>query len=305
VTYPPSGQPWNGQPEHNQPQYGGYSGGNPTPPLSGPPYSGYETGGYPQESYTTEPPMSGQPYQQQPAYGAPAYDPYQQGYQQQQPPSFVPPTPPRRNRGGMLALVIGGIVVLVLLVGLGTALALRSGNDEPEAKPTNGPATSASAEASPTPDEGAEYPARIDLPQTVAGLTKVDNPTLNQTANETAQQIKTATNADSAVAAYYAPSGDLTKAVGLVGATGRITDPEGELDDAFTGELAATGVQDVDAGPLGGTMRCGTTANGGQALTVCGWADGGSLMLGIFINRSQSDSAALLRQIRGVILKRG
>lgn len=317
MTYPPSGQPWNGQPEQNQPQYGGYSGGNPTPPLSGPPYSGYETGGYPQqESYTTEPPMSGQPYQGQqpydPNYGAPqqpGYDPHYaaqppgyQGYQQQAP-SFVPPTPPSRGRGGMLALVIGGIVVLVLLVGLGTALALRSNDDDdPVVSPTNGPASSS---ASPTPTEAAEYPARIDLPQTVAGLTKVDNPTLNQTANETAQEIKTATNADSAVAAYYAPSADLTKAVGLVGATGRITDPEGELDDAFTGELAATGVEDVDAGPLGGTMRCGTTANGGQALTVCGWADGGSLMLGIFINRSQSESATLFRQIRGEILKRG
>lgn len=311
MTYPPSGQPWNGQPEQNQPQYGGYSGGSPTPPLSGPPYSGYETGGYsPQESYTTEPPMSGQPYQGQPQYGSnygapqqPAYGAQPPGYPAyQQTPSFVPPTPPRRNRGGMIALVVGGIVALLLLVGIGTALALRSDEDDPVVSPTNGPA---STTASPTPTEAAEYPARIDLPQTVAGLTKVDNPQLNQTANQTAQQIKTATNADSAVAAYYAPSGDLTKAVGLVGATGRIADPEGELDDAFTGELAATGVQDVDAGPLGGTMRCGTTANGGQALTVCGWADGGSLMLGIFINRSQSESATLFRQIRGEILKRG
>jgi hypothetical protein len=322
VTYPPSGQPWNGQPEQNQPQYGGYSGGAPTPPLSGPPYSGYETGGYPQqESYTTEPPMSGQPYQGQqpydPNYGAPqqpGYDPnygaQQHGYQgyapPQQAPSFVTPPQPSRGRGGMLALVIGGIVLLLVLVGVGTALALRSGDeDDPVVSPTTGPNASASAEASPTPTEAAEYPARIDLPQTIAGLTKVDDPTLNQTANETAQQIKTATNADSAVAAYYAPSGDLTKAVGLVGATGRITDPEGELEDAFSGELSVTGVQEVDAGPLGGTMQCGTTASGGQALTVCGWADGGSLMLGIFINRSQTESASLFRQIRGAVLKRG
>ncbi len=305
MTYPPSGQPWNGQPEQNQPQYGGYSGGSPTPPLSGPPYTGYETGGYPQqESYTTEPPMSGQPYQhQQPGYGyaAPSYGaPPPPHYQQT--PSFVTPAPPSRNRGGMLALVIGGIVILLVLVGVGTALALRSGDDDdPVVSPTNGP----SASSSPSPTEAGEYPARIDLPQTVAGLTKVDDPTLNKTANETAQQIKTATDADSAVAAYYAPGGDLTKAVGLVGATGRITDPEGELEDAFSGELGVTGVEDVDAGPLGGLMRCGTTASNGQALTACGWADGGSLMLGIFVNRSATDSADLFRQIRGEVLKRG
>jgi hypothetical protein len=322
VTYPSSGQPWNGQPDQQQPQYGGY-GGAPTPPLSGPPYSGYETGGYPQESYTTEPPMSGQPYQGPPSYdpnyGAqqpqpgyqPAYPAQQPGYQQgyappQQPPPFGPQPPPSNNRGGMLALVIGGIVILLILVGVGTAMVLTSGDDDPTADPTNGPAASNSAEASATPSaEAGEYPARIDLPQTVAGLTKIDNAALNKTANDTAQKIKVATDADSAVAAYYAPSGDLTKAVGLVGATGRITDPDGELDDVFSGELTVSGVQDVDPGPLGGEMRCGTTASNGQALTVCGWADGGSLMLGIFINRSSTDSATLFRQIRGEVLKRG
>jgi hypothetical protein len=313
VTYPPSGQPWSGQPEQNQPQYGGY----PTPPLSGPPYNqgSYETGGYQQESYTTEPPMSGGPYQGQqpydPNYGAPQQAPYAaqqpppyQGYAPpQQTPSFVTPPAPRNNRGGMLALVIGGIVILLILVGVGTALVLRSGEDDPVASPTTG---TSSTEASPAPTEAGEYPARIDLPQTMAGLTKVtDNATLNQTANETAQQIKTATNADSAVAAYYAPSGDLTKAVGLVGATGRITDPESELEEAFSGELGVSGVTDVDAGPLGGTMQCGTTASSGQALTVCGWADGGSLMLGIFVNRSQTESASLFRTIRSTVLKRG
>jgi hypothetical protein len=320
VTYPSSGQPWNGQPDQQQPQYGGY-GGAPNPPLSGPPYSGYETGGYPQESYTTEPPMSGQPYQGQQPYGPgyggapqpagyqqPGYPVQQPGYQgyapPQQAPSFVTPAAPSTNRGGMLALVIGGIVILLILVGVGTAMVFTSGDDDPKAGPGPTASTTAGASASPSAEAG-EYPARIDLPATVAGLTKVDNATLNKTANDTAQKIKTATNADSAVAAYYAPGGDLTRAVGLVGATGRITDPDGELDDAFSSELAASGVEDVDPGPLGGEMRCGTTASNGQALSVCGWADGGSLMLGIFVNRSATDSATLFRQIRGEVLKRG
>lgn len=329
MTYPPSGQPWNGQPEQQQPQYGGYGGGTPNPPLSGPPYTGYETGGYSQESYTTEPPMSGQPYQGQqsydPNYGAvpqpagyqqpqpagyqqPGYPVQQPGYQgyapPQQTPSFVTPTAPRTNRGGMLALVIGGIVILLILVGVGTAMVFTSGDDDPKAGPGPTASTTAGASASPSA-EAAEYPARIDLPTTVAGLTKVDNATLNKTANDSAQKIKNGANADSAVAAYYAPGADLTRVVGLLGATGRITDPEGELDDAFSSELAVSGIEDVDPGPLGGLMRCGTTASNGQALSVCGWADGGSLMLGIFLNRSATDSADLFRQIRGEVLKRG
>jgi hypothetical protein len=324
VTYPPSGQPpyYNGQPDQNQPQYGGY-----------PQQPGYDGSAYPQqESYTTEPPMSGQPYSGQPYSGAPysgppfdqgyPQQPYDQGYAQpqqgagyqnyaqpQQTPSFVaPPAQQQGGRGSMVALVVGIVALVVVALGIGGVLLVRAGDEDP-ADPVVAPSVTATpgptGDPTPTPDEDAEYPATINLPQTVAGLTKVDNAELNKTANDTALQIKNDTNADSAVAGYYAPSGDMTKAVGLIGATGRITDPEGELDDAFAGEMAVSGVQDVDAGPLGGDMRCGNTANNGQALTVCGWADGGSLMLGIFANRSLTDSATLFRQIRGEILKRG
>jgi hypothetical protein len=337
VTYPPSGQPY--YPEQNQPQYGGspYGGGSSYPPPS-------EVSG--EQSYTTEPPYSGQPYPYsaqpyggQPQSGAPypghqypaqpySAAPYDQGYapapQQpaygQQPaayqagynqaPSFVAPPAQRRGSGGMVALVAGSAVLLLILLVGGAVVLLRSGDDGPDA-PTNNAQASAAPEtpapATPTPSVAADYPARIDLPDTVAGLTKVvGNATLDKTANDTALQIKSATNADSAVAAYYAPGSDLTRTVGLFGATGRIANPKGELDEAFSGDdLVVTGVQTVDAGPLGGEMKCGNTASNGQALTVCGWADGGSLMMGIFLNRSLTDSATLFRQIRGEILKRG
>jgi hypothetical protein len=210
----------------------------------------------------------------------------------------------------MVALVAGSAVLLLILLVGGAVVLLRSGDDAPDPPRGNAQATAAPASpeaASPTPSLAADYPARIDLPDTVAGLTKVvGNATLDKTANDTALQIKTATNADSAVAAYYAPGSDLTRTVGLFGATGRISNPKGELDEAFTSDdLVVTGVQTVDPGPLGGDMRCGNMASNGQALSVCGWADGGSLMMGIFLNRSLTDSGTLFRQIRGEILKRG
>jgi hypothetical protein len=45
-------------------------------------------------------------------------------------------------------------------------------------------------------------------------------------------------------------------------------------------------------------MRCGSTKSDDGDLTVCGWADHGSLALALFPNRPLDDSAALLREIR-------
>jgi hypothetical protein len=59
-----------------------------------------------------------------------------------------------------------------------------------------------------------------------------------------------------------------------------------------------TGLHEVDAGELGGTMKCGSTTADGSDMTVCGWADHGSLALAMFPNRPEADSAALLREIR-------
>ena len=61
---------------------------------------------------------------------------------------------------------------------------------------------------------------------------------------------------------------------------------------------AVTGLHQVPAGPLGGTMKCGTTKADGADMPVCGWADHGSLALAIFPGRSVDDSAKLFVDIR-------
>ena len=45
-------------------------------------------------------------------------------------------------------------------------------------------------------------------------------------------------------------------------------------------------------------MKCGTTKTDAGDLTVCGWADHGSLALAMFDNRSEAEAAPLMRQIR-------
>ena len=60
-----------------------------------------------------------------------------------------------------------------------------------------------------------------------------------------------------------------------------------------------TGLHDVAAGDLGGTMKCGTTKSDDGDLAVCGWADHGSLALAMFPGRTDAEAApTLIRQIR-------
>jgi hypothetical protein len=329
----PGSDPYGVPPQQpQQPQYG-----------AGPAYPDQQQYGgqaYPQqESYTTEPPYSGQPYSGQPyaaqqpysgqpydgGYGAqqPGYEQagyqaagYQQpaGYQQagyQQQPYAAPPQP-SRGRGGMIALIAGAAFLLLLVCGVGGVLIMRSGDEDPD-NVTQSPGASANASADDntsapptTPTVKGEYPAKIVLGDKVAGMNRLKDASLQSSADKTATELKNDTNADTAVAGYYAPADDPTKIVGIIGATTRISDPEQELDDAFgSSSLSVTGVQEFSAGSLGGYVKCGNTSSGGNALTICGWADGGSLAIGIFIHRSLNDSQTLFQTIRKEILIRG
>jgi hypothetical protein len=78
--------------------------------------------------------------------------------------------------------------------------------------------------------------------------------------------------------------------------------PAKALDAAFglvaDDQGAVTGVHSVAAGALGGTMECGTTRTDDGEMPVCGWADHGSVAMAMFPQRSESEAAGVLREIR-------
>jgi hypothetical protein len=125
-------------------------------------------------------------------------------------------------------------------------------------------------------------------------------------AKSTADYLQTALAAevdlDKTVAGVYQDSAASGKDVLFFGGTTLIWTPESDLDTAFNlisdNQGAVTDLHDVSAGHLGGTMKCGTTKSDSADLTVCGWADHGSLALAMFTNRTPADSATLLRQLR-------
>jgi hypothetical protein len=150
--------------------------------------------------------------------------------------------------------------------------------------------------------------ASLSAPDTVAGLKKSTNPELQPTADELSSLIKKESGLKDTIAAFYEDPKDQRKLVMLVGGTKLMLSPDSELDSLFRG-LNSEGsevknVTSVDAGELGGKARCGTAAVSDLSIAFCAWADHGSLVVGGFFNRPVNESAALLRQIRGEILKR-
>jgi len=127
---------------------------------------------------------------------------------------------------------------------------------------------------------------------------------------QTADYLQTALDAD--INLNKTTGGVYTDTTGhnvlFFGGTATIWSPDTQLDNAFNlisdKQGAVTDLHKIDAGPLGGTMKCGTTKSDDGTLTVCGWADHGSLALAMFPNQPESAAAPLLRTIRAATQKR-
>jgi hypothetical protein len=157
------------------------------------------------------------------------------------------------------------------------------------------------------PHFSGHHPASLHTPAEVAGLHRATDPLLEDAAVQLSAALTGEIDLDTAVAAFYLDPTDEERLVLLAGGTGALRHPAEALDDAFgqagTG-MTITGVSDVDAGPMGGTARCGETTMEEMVAAVCGWADHGSVVLAIFLNRPASEGAGLLRDIRAEILTR-
>ncbi|KHD76099.1 hypothetical protein MB27_19625 [Actinoplanes utahensis] len=132
----------------------------------------------------------------------------------------------------------------------------------------------------------------------------------SEEATATADYLQSALSAEismtKAVGAVYTDTAE--KTVLFFGGTTLLWSPESDLDSAFSlvsdDQGAVTDLHEVDAGPLGGTMKCGLTTSPDGDITVCGWADHGSLALAMFPNRTEPEAAPLMRTLRSAIQTR-
>jgi hypothetical protein len=131
-------------------------------------------------------------------------------------------------------------------------------------------------------------------------------------AAQTADYLRDALGADislkSTVGAVYSDPANKDRIVLLFGGTGSLKSPDKQLASALglldDGSGSITGLHDVPSGPLGGTTKCGTSNGDGGPMTVCGWADNGSLAVALFPGRSVDESADLTRQLRTAVENR-
>lgn len=149
--------------------------------------------------------------------------------------------------------------------------------------------------------------ATLSTPEAVAGLRLDDSQRARDTADYLQTALAAAVPVSDTVGAVYTDDEAPTRSIIFIGGTAVLRAPEKDLDRALQLPAdAANKVEDVrsmPAGELGGVLRCGRTT-GADALTVCGWADHGSLAIAMFPGRSLEESARLLLAIRAAVQHR-
>jgi hypothetical protein len=132
-------------------------------------------------------------------------------------------------------------------------------------------------------------------------------------ARDTAEYVRaaaaSAVDFESSFGAVYTDQDSEARSVIIVGGTATLWAPDPSLTKMFeilndeNGQVVE--VRDVDAGELGGLMRCGKTATPDGDMSVCGWADHGSIAVALFPNRTIDDSSTLIRDMRTAMESRG
>jgi hypothetical protein len=158
-----------------------------------------------------------------------------------------------------------------------------------------------------------QHPASVALPPQAAGLVRLnDRASLDATRQLEVRVRAQHWLAEDVFAAVYAEPRTGQRPVTIFGTTLFLLDPKGSLKagfDGLTDELHLTHVRDVPAGPAGGYQRCAAGRRPGrdggeEAVAVCGWADHGSIAIGVFSGRTVEQSAGLLRQLREQLVTR-
>lgn len=152
----------------------------------------------------------------------------------------------------------------------------------------------------------AQKDATLTMPEKFGSYTRDDSPVAQSTATDLVTALRASINLDTAQGAVYT---DKDKTIMLFGGTALLWNPEDELDAVIKlmEDSDDTGIRDlhpVDAGTLGGIMKCGLTDDAESAMAVCGWADHGSIALALFPTLPVDLAAPLMRDLRSATLTR-
>lgn len=146
----------------------------------------------------------------------------------------------------------------------------------------------------------------LSTPSTIGELTLDDSEQATSTADYLQSALSAEIALDKAVGAVYTSNDD--RSVLFFGGTTLLWSPEKDLDTSFDlvadDQGAVSGLQEVDAGDFGGVMKCGVSRSDDGDMTVCGWADHGSIALALFPSRTETEAAPLMRELRAAVQTR-
>ncbi|WP_326549717.1 hypothetical protein [Micromonospora sp. NBC_01813] len=191
--------------------------------------------------------------------------------------------PPKKSKAGKIILIVLAVVLLLCIGGSAiTYFAVRDTVGEV-------------IEATQT---------RLVTPDTIAGRDLNADPEFQSLAEEMGAGLAAdVPESTSSIGAFY---GDIEQEnlVMIAGVSGVMADPEQELADATEGDamgLGMTNITDVDAGPKGGTARCGDADLEGIPGGVCVWSSRGALVLYVFYFSTGAEAGAALVEIRDAV----
>jgi hypothetical protein len=161
-------------------------------------------------------------------------------------------------------------------------------------------------DATPTPDPYlAERHIQLRTPATIGPLTRSTDPTDVANAQSILDGISQGgPKFQQAVAALYDDPRHPTETTFVIAGAVDIPDPEAELDSGLLLHTNAKQIHTVDAGPLGGVAKCGTTTESGTEVLLCAWVDHGSVGAVGFAHRSPAEAEQLFGQIHQAVLIR-
>jgi hypothetical protein len=153
-----------------------------------------------------------------------------------------------------------------------------------------------------------QYPSSVEVNSQVPGLIRVSDPARQQLAQRLLAKLQSDSLDEQGFVALYADAANRQRQVTLFGTTRLISSPSRDLDNTMqqlVGDLQLAEVRAFEPGPMGGDQRCAQGRLDGRAITVCGWADHGSLAIGMFTGRTDVEGAAMLQTVRARVLRRG
>jgi hypothetical protein len=150
----------------------------------------------------------------------------------------------------------------------------------------------------------AQRSATITAPPAVGEFARDDSESAKTTAADLMTTLQAQIDVSNAASAVYTdPATGITQSVMFAGGTTFLFSPERDLD-VVLGAGDTTPLTQIDPGPLGGVMKCVEGGAPTETLTICGWADHGSIAIVLFPQRSTADAQKLMHDFRSAIQSR-